>query len=285
MTVSLGAVRPMTFYSRFNGSSPVISTEPLTHGSIISFTKHSQVFWKHEIPTDLSIATSRISLTFRNIAPFFKNSTIVLGDSNTKHFRFGMSTSENPTFGKWLPGKRVSAMKVMNIPSAEHVVPYNNVIIHTGINDLRCENPPTPIQLVWHLESRCAQIHHLSPNTQIVISPLLPTKDANINEQVYWYNSLLHQLCDKHPRLKLISYCSSLFADNRGILMSDMGRYDRKNNCPLESDSVHLGAKGLRLFRYYIKASIIPPRFRFRTGMNVSNTMAASPVHNTSAKG
>ena len=98
-------------------------------------------YWKHSIPIDKSVTLPRISLTLRHIAPFFVNSTLVLGDSNTKFFKFGESTVENPTFGRWLPGQRVKVSKINNIPYVENIVPYQNVLIHAGINDL-LEDPP-----------------------------------------------------------------------------------------------------------------------------------------------
>ena len=257
VTVSLGAKRSMTFISQFGDGQKSVE---LLNGSIICSSRKSMEYWKHAILPDKSVSSPRISLTLRHIAPYFENSTIVLGDSNTKFFRFGESTQENPTFGRWLPGKRLRVTKIKNLPPVENIAPYQNIVIHSGINDLLDEIPPAPTQIVHYLEHRCAQIHYISPSTKIIISPILPTKNANLNQKVNAVNHLLHQLCDKHPNLELLRYPNHVFAGNSGLLKPEMGRYDRSKNGALESDLVHLGSKGLRAFRWFIKSHIVRPR-------------------------
>ena len=51
-------------------------------------SRHAQDFWLHGIDKDESTDV-RYSLTLRHVAPHFINSTVILGDSNTQHIKFG----------------------------------------------------------------------------------------------------------------------------------------------------------------------------------------------------
>ena len=79
-------------------------------GSLYDMSMESQHHWSHrliwptsllsEIPTSLSIlnpGSSRYSTTFRSVAKNYKNSTIIIGDSNTKHLKF--STGKHREMG------------------------------------------------------------------------------------------------------------------------------------------------------------------------------------------
>ena len=90
-----------------------VSPIPLTHGSMLVFSRASQSTWKHEIPMDESITERRISISLRCLNPAFSNSTVIIGDSNTKYLSFGSfnkSTESNfkGTFGPRVPGKRIA---------------------------------------------------------------------------------------------------------------------------------------------------------------------------------
>ena len=184
-----------------------------------------------------------------------------------------------------MPGKRVRVSKISNLPPVEEIASYQNVVIHSGINDLLDEFSPAPIKIIRYLEYRCAQIHHISPDTKIIISPILPTKDAKLNQTVNVFNNLLDQLCCKHPNLHLLNYPTHIFADISGLLKPDMGRYDKNKNCPLESDLVHLGSNGLRSFRWYIKSHIVKPKYNInRSGLRQGRSDAANTtLHNEHA--
>ena len=80
----------------------------------------------------------RYSLTFRQLAPYYVNSTVIVGDSNTHNLKFGGGRS---TFGVWMPGCRIKATRIQNIPNPEELeFPYRNLVIHTGLNDIRNQN-------------------------------------------------------------------------------------------------------------------------------------------------
>ena len=158
-----------------------------------------------------------------------------------------------------------------------------NVIVHAGINDLKQTHSPSPDQLLHHLGSMCEMIHYLSPRTRIILSPLLPTKSTALNKKVTAYNHLVKTgLCPLDPRLTLINYDTNVFADASGMLKPEMGRFDKKNNCYLESDLLHLGGKGLTTFRAFIKSSVLRPlgnRYRSRSGSSAGRPGATTPFH------
>ena len=69
----------------------------LKSGSLLAMPREMQNSWKHGIEADSTLEGCRISLSFRHIDPVFVKSTIVIGDSNTKRFQFGVGKG---TFGQ-----------------------------------------------------------------------------------------------------------------------------------------------------------------------------------------
>ena len=159
-------------------------------------------------------------MTFRRIGPQFKNSLFICGDSNTRHLKFG---EENGSFGKWLPGKRHEAMFIKDIPSPEFIGPHKNIVIHTGINNLKQDHHPPIRELVFEIERKCAAIHRVYPNTKICLSPILPTKSAALNAKANEFNSYLGQLSQKHPNLIRLDYTA--MCNINGLLDSQYERH------------------------------------------------------------
>ena len=109
-------------------------TQTLKSGSLLVMTRDMQNSWKHSIEADPGLNGCRISLSFRHIDPIFANSTILVGDSNTKKLTFGVGKG---TFGGRMPGKRLKMNRLLDIPHPDILLSYSNVIIHVGVNDLR----------------------------------------------------------------------------------------------------------------------------------------------------
>ena len=184
----------------------------LTLSSLLICSRSSQKRWLHYIPPDDSVDSIqphfpthctpvRCSLTFRHIAPQFKNSLFVCGDSNTWFLKFGEGAG---TFGKWLPGICHESTTISKVPSPELIGPYKNVLIHMGINDIKQSHHPCIPELVHQLECKCASIHKMYPNTKIFLSALLPTKKIILNKKVDEFNRCLYQLSRMHPNLIFI---------------------------------------------------------------------------------
>ena len=159
-TFSIGANRKMKL-ERIHGDE--VQEVELPENSLLIFSRSSQCYshWKHSIPVDESVEGPRFSVTVRVLEQYNLNSTRLYGDSNTAFIKFGVGPK---TLGRWCPGERIRASRVGDIPSPEDIDPVRNMIIHTGVNDLRDRyNPLTPAQIVTTMEGKCAAILRVHP--------------------------------------------------------------------------------------------------------------------------
>ena len=231
-----------------------VKEKSLPHNSLLVFSRDSQCHWKHSIPVDPSVHQTRYSITVRDIEPFNVNSTYLYGDSNTAFIKFG----EGPkTLGRWCPGQRIKTSRVSDLPAAINVPPVRNMIIHTGINDIRDRySPLSPLEIVQTMENKCAAIHRLHPQMRIFISPILPTRDENLNYLVRQTNGYLYLLTRKHVNLYMTD--NKDFADSGGFLIDNLA--SRKAN-----DTVHLNLSGIiklgMLFKRYATSLFIRGNF------------------------
>ncbi|KAL5251181.1 hypothetical protein ACHWQZ_G016777 [Mnemiopsis leidyi] len=295
ITVSIGQERTLKF---IHTASSAESSLTLKNGSVYVMSRLSQEIWKHGIDpleglnedtedlnnvdqdqlTDHDIERPadslmnrdevRYSFTFRHVAPFFKNSTVIVGDSNTKYIKFGKDAG---TLGKWLPGKRMWAAKIGDIPSPKDIGPYRNIVIHSGINDIRDDfNRASNRALIGQLKRKCDDIQKFYPNAKLHLSLLLPTKSPHVNVRVRELNSLFIDFVFNRNNMFVID--NSVLGTQNGCMPSKYGRFLR-NGTPLANDVVHLGREGLRLFCMNIKRCIVQrgerqsvERFRGRSG-------------------
>ena len=248
-TVSIGAERTMSFSCN---SSDIKKELRLDDCSALITSRFAQDFWKHSIKPDESITGIRYSFTFRHIAPHFINSTVIVGDSNTKHLQFGSSRG---TFGKWMPGKRLEALHIEEIPDPEEIGPYRNIVIHTGVNNIKSQSRKSNKTLVNELELKCNNIHEIYPKARLYISMLLPTKLGSLNYRVNELNSLFLDMAYKNKNIRIID--NSTLGGRSGCLREEFGRWNVQDNCPNSIDIIHLGKSGIRKFGYKIKTSII----------------------------
>ena len=253
-TLSLGAERHMMFQKP---ADPDYSETKLLlpHGSLLVFSRLSQCVYKHSIPCepDLSTLLFRYSLTFRNIAPGNRNSTVILGDSNTQSLKFGETRD---SFGKWMPGKVMRCMKVDQIPPPAEIGPYKNIVIHTGVNDVKFANRSLHATLRL-LEQKCTAITDVFPSSNVYICPLLPTKDHQKNINIYAMNNGIYNLSRKHQRILLMSNYYDMFADQAELLKPTLGRFQRGRP---STDDIHLGQQGIRLLAMCIKHCVLKRR-------------------------
>ena len=262
LTVSLGAPRKMTFENNDNSKTNQIILEDR---SLLTCSRYSQDFWKHGIhpeensndkpPTNQeedSQIYERISFTFRNISPYFINSTVIYGDSNTTHLRFG---SDRGTLGVWMPGKRVKAGHIEALPAATDIGPYRNIVLHTGINNVNAKYSKSDTYLLHYLESRCKEIGQVYPKARVYLSTLLPTRSRQMNRRVEEFNQGILDISFRLRNVMLVDNSSF------GIILSDeYGRWDSSKNQPLTSDALHLGKNGIRKFAMNIKSTIFNRR-------------------------
>ena len=259
-TLSIGCTRSMIFKNIKDSSTTDVK---LMNNNLLSFSRYSQEFWTHGIPKDES-TTCRYSLTFRYLAPMFLNSTLIMGDSNTNNLNFG---SGKNTFGIWMPGMRIKAGRIQDVPEPSKIkAAYRHFVIHTGINDIRSQNPkPIPV-LASNLFKKCTSFLNCFPKCKVHISLLLPSKDPMLNISINQFNSLVVQFCMSQNNCTFVD--NSNLADPAGFLYPHLGRHTREGN-PKHDDAVHLGSKGISTFCMNIKKQIV--KMRSVNNVNPSN--------------
>ena len=188
VTVSIGQSRTITFRNKFNNET--LSTVAKGR-SIYTMTKSSQDYYTHQIKQE-SDSTLRYSLTFRNVGPQFRKSTIVIGDSNAKFLSFGEGKG---TFGRGCPGKVMKASRVADV-NPHDCMGYNNIVLLVGTNDLRekfISDRGDIIRVVDTLREKVDTIRQLRRNAKIVLLPVLPTRYSNMNRGIQCYNDMLYE--------------------------------------------------------------------------------------------
>ena len=249
-TLSIGACREMVFG---NLSSKSECKLPLPDRSLLSFSRFSQDFWSHSIPTDDQSMEPRYSLTFRCIAPYYLNHTTIIGDSNTENLNFG-SDIRGRSFGKWLPGSRIKASRIHHIPPPEVVGPTRNLYIHTGVNDINRNNAKSAVSLAHDMEEKIVPYLTAYPKMRIYLSQALPSKNSNLNRSLTIFNNHLSDISKKHSNVRIVQHLQ--LADPYGNLPIHLGKHDKYGR-PDISDYLHLGDNGMRLFAMNIKGCII----------------------------
>ena len=266
ITVSLGCTRPMKFV---DNSSTVTKELPLADSSVLVTSRFAQDFWVHSIEADDSVTDIRYSFTFRHLSPYFANSTVLIGDSNTRHLEFGPKLGK---FGHRMPGKPMPALHIEQIPEPQDIGPYRKIVIHTGINNVKVQNRKSNRTLINELESKCTNIHSVYPKCKIYLSMLLPTKSHTLNYRVREFNQLLVDMVHCHRNIFVIEHPE--FIGESGLLKNEYGRF--KDKLPNYTDVLHLGMRGIRKFAKQIKDTILKSnkkrKFNDRRGSETSVT-------------
>ena len=216
-------------------SKPQKSDHPvdveIPDNSMLIFSRKSQEDWKHEIVKDESIASTRWSFTLRNIKPHFMNSTLVVGDSNTQNLKFGTSKG---CFGAWVPGERLKASRIEDIPEPSKLYPHRNLLLHVGINDSNRHNRESTNVLISQLDVKCKAISQKFTNMKIFVSLLLPTTNFDLNCSINEFNEQLQMLVNSRSYLHATIEHHNLL-DNERKLCSDYCRdYLHLNNLRFE---------------------------------------------------
>ena len=197
----------------------------------------------------------RYSFTFRDVAPQYLNSTIILGDSNTQHVKFG---SGKGTLGSWMPGKRIKAGHIGALPDVSNVGPYRNIIIHTGVNNINNVNHRQSNRALMELlEERIKSYVSTYPKTKIFVSLLLPSRSTPLNHRIRELNNLILDMTCRLDRVSVIE--NTIFGDS---LSDEHGRWrscdtDSNDFEPNINDILHLGKRGIRLLAMNFKNCIV----------------------------
>ena len=222
----------------------------VNHNSLYTMSLASQSFWSHEILADSTShfkeTDVRYSITLRSIHSRFRNSTVIVGDSNTKHLKFGEGLG---SFGYYFPGERIEAPLIDDI-DVTRCVGYSNIILHCGINNIKhtSVNNITKVSHCFNkLKHKIELVHKLCPKSQLIVSPILPTKDQQLTAKALDFNEMLFRYEDHAQYFRTLNFNS--FCDMNGILYDSMG-------CHNPRDMLHLGSQGIKHLVKSIKDSI-----------------------------
>ena len=135
-------------------------------------------------------------------------------------------------------------------------IAYTNAVILCGINDLKLPN----VRSEHDIKSLCdlliikvKQIKQLNEKCFVYVCPLLPTKDADLNLRVNYFNTLLmSSLSSMSPGVQIVHGFQG-FADHAGMLCQQLSKtFDRNDN----PDVLHLNEMGARILASFIKRAI-----------------------------
>jgi hypothetical protein len=134
---------------------------------------------------------------------------------------------------------------------------YKNVVIHCGINDIR--RPQADVRdCATRLIAKLDKISRVCRSTcKIIVSPILPTKLAHLNERAKMFNHLVFDYINRvNPRIGCLDFNN--FLNESGILADQYGRYHDK------TDAIHLGSSGIftlsRIIIEKIRGNIVDGR-------------------------
>ena len=207
-------------------------------------------FTKHRIDTEEEASDVRYSLTFRSVSWRNHNGTILVGDSNTKHVKFG---EVKGTLGKSIPGKRVDGFTIDEIDPMDCVA-YNNIILHCGINNIKSKHIKShqDIRDIYcQFKSKVEDIRHINKTAKIFISPVLPTRLVGLNSKVLAYNKLIFEdLAKSSLQVNIVRGYDDMLGDDKFLGI----QYAMYN------DYLHLNSAGVRFLASCMKDCIILPR-------------------------
>ena len=278
-TATIGSPRTVKFHDKCSGHTEELTPES---NSLYVMSQESQFYWSHRIDKESSDLSTRYSITLRSVGKNYKNSTVIIGDSNTKYLKFSHGKSkEIGTFGYMMPGKRVESYHIRQI-EPQSCIGYRNVIIHCGINDIRDRSPgrdssdPDPSDVEEHFNNlllKIKDIKKLCPYTSIILSPILPTKSYKLNQRVVKFNRLLtHYLMHDKASEGVRAMNFENFVNSEGTLIKELGVFDTQNNTYNMKDILHLGKFGVRLLAKTFRESVLN---KFTTSRSYSS--AADP--------
>ena len=233
-------------------------------GSLYVMSRKSQDLWTHRIDKSEGRDSTfrRYSITLRTVGTQFTRSTVVIGDSNTEHLNFGIGPR---SFGFNMPGQRIKAAKIADINPLD-CTGYSNVILHTGLNDLKPYRANIPA-LAEELINKVEIIRTICPKARVTVNPILPTMLHSINAKAMEFNAIIANYIDSFPsnnKLKQLN-CRDFLDESSNLMKEDLRRYRRK-------DDFHIGSNG-----YFLLSKLIRERVR---GARVNSTSYAAITNN-----
>ena len=250
-TVSLGSACQVSFSDSHTGNDE--HKQQCEPRSLYVMTRRSQALFNHRIDAG-EIEGLRYSITLRSVNLLNRNATCIIGDSNTGGLKFG--TDPAKSFGKWLPGKRTFAPVIDSIDPYV-TLGYRNCVILCGVNDLKNEEVKNQhdIEIIYNrLVLKIAQIQSVSPCVHVFVCPAIPSKRADLNRKLIYFNSLIRRRL--LPSNFGVSYVDGFdeFCDRDGLLDPSLSRDLNKHQKP---DFLHLNWRGLAKLGQFIRNTVL----------------------------
>jgi hypothetical protein len=287
-TLSVGQPCNVVFTEGNSNSDGIKLQHQCDDRSLYSMSCKSQGFFQHRIDKGSVAEGVRYSLTFRSVDWRNKNSTIIVGDSNTGGLSFG--SERGKSFGSGMPGRKAWAPHISDIEPLDCLA-YTNVVVMCGINDIRSSRVKggNDIRALYHeLKLKVKSIKSLNSKANIFICPMLPTKLHDLNRRAILFNSLLRE--DLHSNLGVTPIDGfDGFLDNDNILSRDLSKkLDKYGNI----DNLHLNWKGTALLASLIKSAIfqrlnggVDRRRRLTSQFNRPNGVDGESYRDRAARG
>ena len=251
-TISLGAPCPMTFVAKHSNNET--HEHVCLPRSIYSMTRRSQEFFTHGIDRGSIESGTRYSITFRSVNFKNRNSTCIIGDSNTCGLKFGSDPKK--TFGQWMPGRQIYT------PVIDEIDPYvtcgyRNVVVHCAINDLKKDDVKNiaDIKRVFSLYvNKIECIQAVNPKAHVYICPPLPSKRAELNKKSLYFIKLIRE--ELVPFNFGVTFVDGFdgFLDQAGLLSRHLSRDLNRHQKP---DYLHLNWKGLAKLGVLIRNTVL----------------------------
>ena len=254
----LGDRCPVIFRDKCTNTTINVDT---TDNSVFLMSPQSQCYWIHRIDTPvISDSSVHYCITFRSINRSYKNSTLIVGDSNTNHIYFAHEKNRS-NLGRDIYGRRVQAFTIDEIEPID-CIGFQNILIQVGLNNLKNRYAEVVGSIdingifdKWLL--KVTAIKQLCPYSQIVVSPIPPTRVRGLNDKARRFNALFFSCLNKF----WVELGFNNFLDiNHDLLDDNLGRLRILNSG--RRDKIHLGRLGISKLGLMIKEVILMPRYK-----------------------
>ena len=277
-TLSLGDSCTISFLDKCTGK---VSEIFASDNGIFNMSYVSQHYWAHEIAKPvLSESSVRYSITFRCIKRCNRNSTVIIGDSNTHNIYFSDEKNKrNTDLGREIVGKRITAYTIDEI-YPEGALGFQNVYVQVGLNNIK--NKFASIDGSIDIEGtfnrwlcKLIAIKQLCPYSRIIVAPIPPTRIRALNDRAIRFNAMIFS--SRNTFWQHVGF-DGFLASNTDLLDENFARY--YNASTGFRDRIHLGRNGISKLSLLIRDAVMRPRGQVdnRFYAAVVNTPALLPT-------
>ncbi len=164
-----------------------------------------------------------------------KQSSVIIGDSNIDLIdpvRIGRSLNQNISKIK---AANINSLKTVNINDTPE-----NIIIHTGINDVRNNiKDPDIDSLVSELDKQLRNLENKFSTSNIILSEPMPVSCPDMENRRKKLCRRMNIMLEDHPKIKTLD--NSAFLSYRGQLLNDLYRSN-------ETTKIHINENGAALY-------------------------------------